>query len=709
MTTANALPLVGVLQMSVLFLGCHSVAVSGKSMVRSCSLTPSNGLSYEWPSLNPGLVAPVAMNFTYQSYSDPLISELTNSSLVVYIPPDFVANFELVNFSAPSGSKAPLQKYVLELIEIRKPAMVPQGADQVVNHILEVALLHREVTGTGYWANVVVPLEVRADATGDLLAPLLDQATLPTNVGQTEPLLIGTSLDLNLSSVFQNASFQHFWTLMPSRCNGSSTGVRMFMRNATLITSQASVNRLLGALQWIPSQPPTLPPEVTWQVFTCPAGSTCTATKAASLSTTLTQVTAAQTAANTTLVAAKAAMDASLVALNSTNISNSVYNQAVYNKNALIKAAQAINGAMATVFALQAMINQTTSAKFDSDAPPFLPNVSNTANSTTAAPTATPAVSAKPSLIAVDSSEALTACTQKLHAPLDVDLSKDAQHVDALTAGASQAILFWRLAGTSGLSPADAAEAESRAESPMLNVINLGDQLQISKPEGKPLLQLLINGTQFPVTFATLSVPGQHAIGKQRAAAEIQFVQLPSSVSEPAIGVALQLDEVKDGSSNNNVWLEQLFASVNKELPEAGHDTVIRGTDPLTLHQALTRGIAGRFYRYTGQLSRSTQCRLTNWHILEERGRISTEQLLVLKKALLPAGSSSVMHGPSALPALFLAAATHPAESATTVSRSQQPVETASATPSRVSSLRALLLSVPRQQRAEAAARADKL
>lgn len=695
-----------VLRLSVLLVCCHAVAVSGKSKLTSCSLTPSSEPSYEWPSPNPGLVAPVAMNFSYQSYSDPLISELTNSSLVVHVPPDFVANFELVNFSAPSGSKAALQKYVLELIEIRKPAMVPQGADQIVNHILEVGLLHREVTGTGYWANVVVPLEVRADATGDLLAPLLDQASLPTNVGQTEPLLIGSSLDLNLSSVFQNASFQHFWSLMPSKCNGSQTGVRNLMRNATLITSQASVNRLLDALQWIPSQPPTLPPEVTWQVFTCAAGSACTATQAASLSTTLSQVVAAQTAANTTLVAAKAAMDASLIELNSTNISNSVYNQAVYNKNALIKAAQAMSGAMATVTALQTMINQTKAAKFDSDAPPFLPNISSTTSTSTAAPTATPAVSAKPSLIAVGATEVATACTQNLPAPLDVDLAKDAQHVDALTAGASQAILFWRLAGTSGLSPLDSAEAESKAETPMLQIINLGDQIQISQPEGKPLLQLLINGTQFPVTFATLSVPGQHAIGNKRAAAEIQFIRLPASASEPALGVALQLDEVKDGSSNN-VWLEKLFASMNKDLPEAGHDMLIRGTDPLSLHQALKRGIAGRFFRYTGQLSRSTQCRLTSWHVLEERGRISTEQIATLKKVLLPAGSSSVMHGPSALPAAFLSAARQPSLTAAAVSRSQSNENDAS-TPGRGSSLRALLLSVPRQQRAEAAVRADR-
>ena len=99
---------------------------------------------------------------------------------------------------------------------MRKPALVAEGTKQELSHELEVVLIHREaqhsrspepksalqwcvqVTGTGYFANVIVPVEVSWDLRRlqcgrhlcvlnvqgsepglDLLAPLVNQAELP--------------------------------------------------------------------------------------------------------------------------------------------------------------------------------------------------------------------------------------------------------------------------------------------------------------------------------------------------------------------------------------------------------------------------------------------------------------------------------------------------------------------------------------------------
>lgn len=312
------------------------------------------------------------------------------------------------------------------------------------------------------------------------------------------------------------------------------------------------------------------------------------------------------------------AMDESLLTLtgDSAQVTNEAHNTAVRNRDNLRNGQAAVDGAQRSVDTLQAQIDSAASAVWDSDAPPEA-----TVATTTTVPVATtsvaPAVSAKPSLLATGS------CAR-------LDLAK-AEHV----AAASQALLFWRL-GATAAAPAEAARAESAAVTPKLSVANLGGRLRITGE--RPLLVVLVDGHELPISFADVVVPGEHALSGKVAAAEIQLVHMPSDGSK-AVAVALQMD-VGDGG---NAWLQM-------EVPRTGEVADVQGADPLTMHPAFKRGVAGHYYRYDGQLRKDSQC--TNvrsgpqlpflrcfllplrWHILEERGRLSGSQLAVLQAAL---------------------------------------------------------------------------
>jgi len=272
-------------------------------------------------------------------------------------------------------------------------------------------------------------------------------------------------------------------------------------------------------------------------------------------------------------------------------------------------------------------------------------------------------------------------CQTKGLASLDVDLARDAEHVDASKAGTSEAVLFWRLS-SSPLPAAEAAAAEASAEAPLLHLANLGNKLRISMAQGKPFLVLYVRGKELPVSYADVTVPAVHAKDGKRPAAEIQLVHMPSSGM--AVAVALQLDEVKEEDGN------KFLSSLLQALPSSGEVGDVRGADPMTLHGALGRGVAGRFFRYYGMLE-GNSCGAA-WHVLEERGRITSQQLEELRKDIQAPDTPTNFRGPTALRADILGKPDHPQAAVEPISPPASP------------SLKSLLLSLPRQRRQTAMA-----
>ncbi|CAJ1329332.1 unnamed protein product [Effrenium voratum] len=648
----------------------------------------SAGACYRWPVPNPALVAPVLLDYDVDEYKSPLMSVLSDSALVITAPADMVANFNLTTPSTSGSTSAATipQKYILQSIQLRKPALVAAGKKQQLSHELEAVLVHREVTGTGYFANVIVPMEVRAEPGLDLLAPLLNEADLPSKVGETQPVLVSGTLPLQLSHVFAGASFQHFWGEITTTCNSSQVGARILLRNATMATSKPLLNRILRLLQYTPSTLPVTPPEETWLMQPCPRGSSCSLPVAVDLAPALTEAQAALQANESKLEAAKQAMDQSLLALtsNSTYVSNAAYNTAVLNRQALQEAEKAVEAAKAEVQLLQSQLAAASAGAWDAKAPPPTPATTTAAASiatttttaagaasttaqgstTTGAATAATGASSttgKVALFASASQSATAGCSDGTASPLEVDLSKSAEHVDARTAGASEALLFWRLSATSGgLLPTNAAAVEGAAKAPLVRVANLGDRLRVSPlEEGQPLLVLLLRGRELPISFADISVPGEHAVAGTgaRPAAEIQLVHLPGQAEE-AVAVALQLEEGEE-----NAWL-RLGA-----LPRPGDVAEAHSADPMAMHPALRRGVAGRFFRYLGRLSRgfplagrggggSRRCAHVRWQVLEERGQAAPAQLSALRRLLrAPSAEAAEAYAePSALSSAILLA-----------------------------------------------------
>ncbi|OLP92853.1 hypothetical protein AK812_SmicGene25283 [Symbiodinium microadriaticum] len=682
----------------LLTIAALASVAAGVANVGCTTILGSSGSRYRWAMQNPALVAPVLLDYDVQEYRSPLMASLADGALVVSAPADITANFNLTYVSS-NGTDAP-QKYILQSIFLRKPAIVAEGTKQELSHELEVVLVHREVTGTGYFANIVVPVEVSAEPGLDLLAPLVNQADLPTEVGETQPVLVTNLLPLKLQHVYQGVSFQHFWGEITTSCNQSTAGARVLMRNATMATSKPVLEKILKSLEWTPSVVPVIPPAQTWMVQPCPRGGTCSLPAATDLTSQLTEASQVLKQDTSKLEEAKKAMDGSLLGLTSniSNVSNDAYTLAIRRRDDLRNAEAAVDGASRTVSTLQEQINSAKAAVWDSNAPAQTsPSVSSTtvasrSNQTTTTTTTTssisPAVAATPSFL--EGSVHLQACNDGAASPLEVDLAQ-VEHVDATAAGAAEALLFWRLSATPSR-PADAAAAETAAEAPRLRMANLGDRLRISGD--KPIMVLLVHGKELPISFADISVPGEHSISGRRADAEIQLVHLPADPTQ-ALAVALLMD---DGGDASNVWLQHMAA-----LPRAGEVAQVQGSDPMSMHPAFSRGVAGHYYRYSGRLQKS-KCAHVRWNILEERGHISTQQLLELRQVLQPPASVDSFSDPSALLPMVLPR--HKVSLASVRQSTQTVPASAVAAGNQVSSgsepapnLKSLLLSLPRTNR----------
>jgi len=324
------------------------------------------GKSVTWPVPNPMLVAPVNISYHYESYRHPLLAELTGEGLAISIPPDFTAGFNMTN---PSNGTSEL--YILRSIQLRKPGRVPEGGKQVLSHILEAALVHQEITGTGYWANVIVPFQVGTDILADMLTHLTDEATLPSSTGEIQPLLVSDARPLRLNEVWNGASFYHSWTTLPTGCQGVTAPTRQMMRNTTITVGQYTFHRLLDALHNIPEGAPQPPPKLSWELVGCPEVASqgpCVPLSAKDLQPELTQAMKIQSDTLRNMRNRKVVMDQILVELKNKTLNSLM--SAIAARDSLRDAESTFESAVRNVDKLQDWVWQAGNATWDADAPP---------------------------------------------------------------------------------------------------------------------------------------------------------------------------------------------------------------------------------------------------------------------------------------------------------------------------------------------------
>lgn len=592
------------------------------------------GRSYRWPKQNPGLVAPVMANYYYQPYKHPMEAELTSTGISITSPPDYHAGFTLTD---TSGGSASSEKYQLKSIELRKPGRVPEGSTQVLPHILEVALVHEEITGTGYWATVVLPFDVVADPEHDILSAIVYGSKLPRDIGEIKPVLRSGTQSLNLNLAFTNSSFHAYWSTAKMDCPGSEVPMRQLLRNTSLATVQSTFADLFEALRKVPEAPPLSSPAVTWITSTCPQGATCPAYQGQNINNEYVEALVDQSHSVAELRNRKDLMDQSLVLLQNSTVGSFV--TAVTARDNLRDAESQLQTIMAQVSELGAWQSQLQSAAWGSQIP--------TVNSTSAASTSeapgvaagNAAQSAKLLSVAADVSDASSPGGGPGHTAIAAK-SKPAhcrawgrspanirtENVTKLAQGSSATgdSLFFRY-----------SEAATSTEE--LRVGNYGDHLRIaalSNGTGKPLGEVVLHGAVHRVSYIDVHVPGEHAVDGQVPAAELQLVSLPASVDMPAVAVAFPLNEA---AGDGNAWLQPLLVA----RPEVHQVKHVRGASLAELHDALRQGSTERYYRYDGTLTR-IPCRSAEWYVLEERGGASGAQLATLLN-MLPAAT-----GPSA-------------------------------------------------------------
>lgn len=333
----------------------------------------TSGFSYKWPHSNPALVAPVTTRFHYDSYKAPLSAEYTGSSLSLKAPIDFVGGFDVADKNGKT-----VEQYSLHSIEVRMPGKGPQGSTQVLGHALEAALLHKETSGKGYWATVVVPFKAEQQASDDMLTALFGApgTKLPSETSNAEHALLGGSaFPLDLNTVWQGTTFYEFWVELPLSCDerateGDTISARQFMRNASVGTTQATLMAVTSALSQSSSGTPMQPSKLAWSVAGCPKGAAeCAPLRPADLAPKLLRAQKLQSAAVKNLRTRKSDMDSILVELDKSNTAGGLYQRAVSARDGL-KAAQAeLQAIMHTVAALTDQQNSAKTAVWDSDAP----------------------------------------------------------------------------------------------------------------------------------------------------------------------------------------------------------------------------------------------------------------------------------------------------------------------------------------------------
>lgn len=323
------------------------------------------GKSKFWPMPNPMMVAPVNVTFNYEAYVHPMLAEFTGTDLNVRVPPDFKAGFNMTN-----PANGTFELYTLRSMQLRKPGKVPEGGKQVLSHIFEVAMIHEETTGTGYWANVVVPFEVGEDAVSDFLTQLVADAKLPSEKGEIQPVLVSDARPLKLNQVWKGASFYHSWATLPTGCQGVMANTRQLMRNSTLMVSVHTFHRLLDALHLAPEVAPEAAPKLVWELVGCQDGAaqgSCAAPAAQNLQGKLTEAQKVQSSTLGNMRSCKDTMDQILVQIKNNSLPSLM--SAIAARDNLRDAQAQFDSASRNVDELQKWIWQAGNATWDADAP----------------------------------------------------------------------------------------------------------------------------------------------------------------------------------------------------------------------------------------------------------------------------------------------------------------------------------------------------
>lgn len=608
----SALPLLFVFQL-VRTLSAQSIAPGKCSTGTIPSATADT--SYRWPKPNPGLVANVNINYSFPTIMYPLESKFTGNSLALTPPRGFAGGFSLI---PASGSSFKQEDYVLTRIEVRKPGQVSEASPQVLKHSLEVALVHQQVGG-GYYANVIIPFDVSGLAAYDPLAPIIDGATMPTDVGQTEPMVIGgISRPLDLNTLFGNYSFLNYWTTLPSNCSGTTLNARQLMRSAAVNIGYSTFRTFMQTLSQAPSYPPQKSPAVSWILNTC-IGEVCTAVTSFDMSSQLAEAKQLQSVGVQELRERKTLMDTALSDLvnGTANVSELALKTAMSSKNDLQMASATLANIQQYTSDLQAQYDASNGATFDADAPTnspavialqMKPSVSKMEFRDTSATAPQAPMHVTSLLAAAAAVTPALACDGLKMSPVDIDTTKV---VDPATISPElrEFIVF-----------------PPQSSAPRLQTQVFDSRVRVSSVEDQHMGVLELLGIKHPISYIDIIVPGEHAINGRTGDVEMQIVH---TVGKQAVAVAVLFDV-----GEQNAWLNDLLQQPRLR---GGF-----GSEPLSsLHELLQKGSTDQYYRYDGSLTTSP-CNAAQWHVLGTRGHVSRQQVAALEELIrsAPGGGS---------------------------------------------------------------------
>lgn len=575
------------------------------------------GSSYRWPLENKGLVAPVQVEFSYMEYGAPIQALLTQSSISMQLPGDYLGGFVLEEFLASNITVSP-EAYRLVRIEIRKPGKNVPGHLQQLPHGLEVALVHQEVGGDR-WANVVVGVEVvsGADSDVDLLTPMLTGSSMPARIGDSGILFSNPGSIMDLNPVWYNATFLHFWGKLPTDC-GALADTRFFMRTATMPTIQATYDTLLRALQLSPDAAPLVASDDAWLVQACPSGSTCARLTPLDPAKDLAQYQQMQSIAVQELRERRHILDDALGDLE------------IQKKGALERAYSARDDLRSAESQLQSLTDKVSSMKtqaalvgssvWDSKAPGgSLVIRHNTSAVGTGIPNGTSLISSDSGLPA----SASETCDSAGRSPIDVD-TEDVIDPTLVSRSLLEPLQF-KLSGLS---------TNASLIVPPLLIENFGNRLRITAPHsakgiaGGPLGAIVANGLMQGVSYIDVHIPGEHAIDGQVAAMELQLFHQPVESGKPLVAVALRFDAQDGDHGGDNAWLGPIADA--QPLAELRHAA---GRPLAELHRVLAEGSTTAYFRYDGTAT-SPPCRAAQWLVVRDAGKVSGRQLASLKGVL---------------------------------------------------------------------------
>jgi carbonic anhydrase len=548
--------------------------------------------------------------WNYEVYTNPMPSRLERMSLVIDVPASYGQKTGF-HFTTPANANAKGgERYRLEKIHFRKPAVAYAGLGQALNHVLEMVLVHKQMDGT-YWANVILPFQVTTDGAAiDLINPMISNQALPSRVGELTYLLKTATSQMDLVPAFQNATFSTFWgTAADEGCPTNKSNVRYFMRTGVLFVGVDTFKALSKVLDNSPTMDPTAPPAVTWVVSTCKNGTKCEILKEkVPLATKLQNSENAKTAALNMQNARKANLTTLIANLSNhkgpaTNSSISMFQKAVVAYQDLKAAQSRYLSAVQQVNKYQKEENEVKSAKWDSDKP--VPG----GNSSQANKTSFLSISSRSSMQSLD-------CSAMGLSPVDIE-SRKAMDPSAFSPGLLEPLAFRYMTPNENMDP------------PHLKVSHLSTHFRVAVPPGSldwPLGGVLSSGVLRGVSYVDIKVPGEHSVDGRAPAAELQLVH-ESVNGKPAMSVAVPLELSEDDSENS--WLKPLLMA----LPDRNFGRLVLG-QPLGLaHGALSLGATGRYYRYDGSLT-TPPCHRTEWFVLAEPGRVSRHQLAVISDAI---------------------------------------------------------------------------